>query len=131
MNKVILCGNLGTDVEMRYTQNQTPVGSFSVATTSKKKDKEVTTWHKIICWSKTAENCAKYLSKGSKVLIEGEITTRTWEGKDGKKNYATEITAHSVQFLSASKGDGNKQRENTNTDYVSGFETSEVDDTPF
>lgn len=111
MNKVILVGNLGSDPELRYTQGGEPVANFSLATNKKWKNKsgesqEHTEWHKIVVWGKTAENCEKFLKKGSKVLIEGEIQTREWEDKEGGKRYTTEIKALGVDFLSTSSDSG-------------------------
>jgi single-strand DNA-binding protein len=76
INKVILIGNLGADPEIRYTQNGAAVASFTVATTEKWKGQdgqmqESTEWHRIIAWQRLAEICGEYLSKGSKVDIEG------------------------------------------------------------
>lgn len=100
LNKVMLIGNLGGDPEMRYTQNQTPVVNFNLATTEKYNDKQETTWHRIVVWGKQAENCSKYLTKGKSVFIEGRITVRNWEDKEGVKRTSTDITAHTVVFLS-------------------------------
>lgn len=109
MNIVCLVGNLGQDPELRFTQNQTAVCNFSVATSEKKKDgKEEVTWHNIVTWEKTAENCKKFLSKGKKVAVTGKITTRTWEDKVGVKHYKTEIVAHHVEFLTP-RTDAEKQ----------------------
>ena len=108
-NKVIIQGNLGQDPELRHTANQTAVCTLSVATTDYGKDKEgnkteFTEWHRVQCWSKTAENCAKYLSKGKSVLVEGRLQTRKWTDKNDIERYSTEIVANNVQFLSASGG---------------------------
>ena len=109
MNKAMLIGNLGKDPELRYTQNQTAVASFSVATAERQKKGEtwenVTEWHNVVTWGKTAENCAKYLAKGKKVFVEGKIQTRSWEDKDGNKRYTTEIVAQNVQFLDSKSDD--------------------------
>lgn len=110
MNKVFILGQLGGDPELRYTQNQTSVCNFSVATTERfTKDgeqQESIEWHRIVVWSKLAENCDKYLSAGKKVLIEGRIQTRSYEDKNGVKRSQTEIVANNVQFLSPkSEGD--------------------------
>ena len=119
MNKAILVGNLGSDPELRYTQSGEPVANFSLATNKKWTTKsggsqEHTEWHKIVVWGKTAENCEKFLKKGSKVLVEGEIQTRTWE-KDGATQYTTEIKARHVEFLSSSSapsdGGGRQKRQ--------------------
>jgi single-strand DNA-binding protein len=105
-NKVFLVGRLGNDPDLRYTQNQTAVVNFSLATSEYVADKnggegkEHTEWHKIVVWQKQAENCHKYLVKGSLVHIEGKIQTRQWEDKDGSKRYSTEVVAQSVKFLS-------------------------------
>ena len=104
INKVILIGNLGADPEMRYTQNGTPVATFNVATTEKWKgqdgqQQEQTEWHRIVAWRKLAEICGEYLSKGSKVYIEGRLTTRKWADKDGNTRYTTEIQAREMKIL--------------------------------
>ena len=104
VNKVILIGNLGRDPELRYTQGGQAVASFSIATTENftkktgEKD-ERTEWHRIVAWGRTAELCAQYLAKGRSVYIEGRLTTREWENKEGQKQRTTEIVAQSVQFL--------------------------------
>lgn len=108
VNKVILVGNLGQDVELKYGQSGTAVGNFSLATTEKWKDKsgqqqEKTEWHKVVTFGKTAENCAKYLAKGRKVYVEGKLQTDSYE-KDGITRYTTKIIADQVQFLDSSSG---------------------------
>jgi len=104
VNKVILIGNLGADPELKHTTSGTAVCTLSVATTDKRKDQagdwtESTEWHRVNIWQKTAENCAKYLKKGSKIYVEGRLGTRKWENKDGVTMYSTEVTAFTVQFL--------------------------------
>lgn len=108
VNKVILIGNLGAEVELRYTKGGIAVCSLSLATTDKRKDEsgewlEQTEWHRINVWKNAAEACAKYLKKGSQIYVEGKLGTRKWENKDGVTMYSTEITAFTVQFLD-SKG---------------------------
>lgn len=109
LNKVLLMGNLGKDPELRMTTSQMPVCQFSLATSEKRKDAsgnfvEQTEWHNIVTFGKTAENCAKYIKKGSSVFIDGRIQTRKWQDKEGKDRYTTEIIANTVQFLSRSQG---------------------------
>jgi len=109
INKVILIGNLGADPEIRYTQNGTAVATFNVATTETWKDQagvkqEKTEWHKIVAWKRLAEICGEYLSKGSKVYIEGKLQTRQWEDKEGNKRYTTEIVAWEMKMLSPRGG---------------------------
>jgi single-strand DNA-binding protein len=111
VNKVILVGNLGADPEMRYTPSGAGVCEFRIATSESWTDKnnqrqERTEWHRVIVWGKRAEVCAKYLSKGRQVYVEGRIQTRTYDDKDGNKRYVTEIIANDVQFLGGREGAG-------------------------
>lgn len=105
INKVILIGNLGRDPEVRYTPDGTAVANFTIATSEAWKDKDTgekrerTEWHRIVAWRRLGEICGEYLSKGSKVYIEGKLQTREWQDKDGAKRYTTEIVATEVQFL--------------------------------
>jgi single-strand DNA-binding protein len=109
VNKVILIGNLGSDPEVRYTQSGQAVAHFNIATTDAWTDKngqtqERTEWHRIVVWAKQAENCAKYLSKGRQVYLEGRLQTRDWQDKEGNKRQTTEIVANDVQFLGGGAG---------------------------
>lgn len=113
INKVILIGNLGRDPEMRYTQAQQPIASFSVATSESWTDRatnerrERTEWHRVVCFRRLAEICGEYLRKGSKVYIEGSLQTRSWEGQDGQTRYSTEVVAREMQMLDGrGTGDG-------------------------
>jgi single-strand DNA-binding protein len=109
VNKVILLGNLGRDAETSYTASQTAVTKFSVATSRRWKDqqsgewKEETNWSNIILWR--GENVAPYLTKGTKVYVEGRLQTRSYEDKDGKKVWVTEVIADEV-ILVGGRGDG-------------------------
>lgn len=109
VNKVIIMGNLGQDPELRYTPTGTAVCTLNVATTDVRTDngnrQEKTEWHRIVVWSKQAENCAKYLSKGRTVFVEGRLQTRSWDDQQtGQKRYATEIVAQNVQFIGGGSG---------------------------
>jgi single-strand DNA-binding protein len=113
MNKAIIIGNLGKDPEVRYTNNGNAVAQFSVATSERWTDKggeaqERTDWHNIVVWGKQGENCGQYLSKGSKVCVEGSIRTRNYDDKDGVKRYVTEIIAQRVEFLNSKGGGGRR-----------------------
>ena len=104
LNKVMIIGNLGKDPEMRFTPAGNPVTSFSVATnrrytTAAGEQKEETEWFNVETWSKLAEQCNQFLSKGKLVYVEGRLRTHTWESQDGQKHYRTEIVANSVRFL--------------------------------
>jgi len=110
VNKVILIGNLGRDPETRFTNSGTSVTNFSLATKDSFADKsgtrqDRTDWHNIVVWGKQGETCAQYLKKGSPVYIEGRISYREYEAKDGSgKRKVTEIVATRVQFLSTRGG---------------------------
>jgi len=104
INKVILVGHLGKDPDLRYTPTGTPVATFSLATSEKFKDRdgqpqERTKWHNIVAWRGLAETCDKYLHKGKQVYIEGKITTRKYQDRDGQDRYITEIIADQMQML--------------------------------
>ena len=103
MNKVMLIGRLGVDPELKQAGSSN-VCNFTLATTEKWTDKsgekkERTEWHRIIAWGKQGEVCAKFLKKGSQVYVEGKIQTRSWENKEGKTQYATEILLDGFEFL--------------------------------
>ena len=104
VNKVILVGNLGRDPETRYAQNGTAVTRFSVATSESWRDRtsgeqqERTEWHNVVCFARLAEIAGEYLRKGSKVYIEGQLRTSSWEA-DGQKKYRTEVNAREMQML--------------------------------
>ncbi|WP_310600718.1 single-stranded DNA-binding protein [Desulfobulbus sp.] len=111
VNKVILIGNLGADPEIRYTQSGTPVATFRVATTERWKGQdgqmqEQTEWHSIVAWRRLAEICGEYLSKGSRVFIEGKLQTRKWQDQNGNDRYTTEIIAREMKMLSPRSGGG-------------------------
>ncbi len=112
--KIIVVGNLGRDPEMRYMPDGTAVTNFSIATSRRWADKatgeprEETTWFRITVWRKQAETANEYLSKGSKVLVEGRIKPdpntggpRLWTRQDGTVGASFEITADAVRFMSA------------------------------
>ena len=135
MNKVFVAGRLTRDVELKALPSGQNVASFSLATNRTWTDKdgnrqEDVEFHNIVVFGKTAENCAKYLSKGDGALVEGRNQTRSWEDQDGKKNYRTEIVAESVQF--GDKG-GDKPAEGKYTTKQPDYPEEEInpEDIPF
>ncbi|MBX4198769.1 single-stranded DNA-binding protein [Candidatus Parcubacteria bacterium] len=103
LNKALLIGNLTRDPEMKSLPSGIQVTSFGIATNRTYKDKngakqESTDFHNIVVFGRQAETVAQYLRKGSSVLVEGRMQTRSWDGADGKKNYRTEVVADRVQF---------------------------------
>lgn len=104
LNKVMLIGNLTRDPELRYTPQGTAVCTFSVATnrqwtTESGEKKEEAEFHRIVSWNKLAEICAKLLTKGRKVYVEGRLQTRNWTGQDGNQRTTTEIVISDMQVL--------------------------------
>ena len=106
MNKVILTGNLTKDPELKTTTNDLSVVKFTLAIPRKFKnaqgEKEVD-FLNVIVWRTLADNCGKYLKKGSKCSVVGTVQNRSYEAKDGTKRYITEIVAEEVEFLSTKK----------------------------
>ena len=104
INKAILVGNVGSDPELRYTQQGVAICSFRLATTERRPSsdgswKDITDWHTITLWRKKAELAHKTLRKGSGVYVEGRIVNRSWEGQDGQKRYSTEIEVDKIRLL--------------------------------
>jgi single-strand DNA-binding protein len=105
VNKVILVGRLGADPELKSVGNGQSVARLNIATSEswtgkdgQKQDR--TEWHRVVVWGRQAENCAKHLSKGRQVYVEGRLQTRSWEDTaSGQKKFSTEIVASTVQFL--------------------------------
>ncbi|MGH2366201.1 MAG: single-stranded DNA-binding protein [Chloroflexota bacterium] len=105
LNKCMIIGNVGRDPEMRYTSTGSAVTSFSVAVSRTWNPREggdqrdETEWFNIVAWSKLAETCNQYLTKGQRVFVEGRLQTRTWDGNDGVKHYRTELIANDMMML--------------------------------
>lgn len=100
MNKAILVGNLTRDCEHRTTPNGTSVTTFTVAV-QRRFEKDKADFLNCVAWKGLADNCAKYLQKGSKVGVVGQIQTRQYDDKNGVRRYITEIIADEVEFLSS------------------------------
>lgn len=111
INKVILVGNLGKDPNKRVLDSGVTVVNFPLATTECFKDRngkttDKTEWHNIVMWRGLAETAFRHLRKGSTVYLEGKLTTRTWEGPDGKKNYKTEVEVDHMVMMHHSRENG-------------------------
>lgn len=109
LNKVQLIGNLGKDPEVRVFEGNRKRVSFSLATSRTYKNKEgmsttKTEWHNIVLWSPTAEIAERFLTKGSQVYIEGEISNRSYDTNTGEKRYITEINGRQLLLLSRGAG---------------------------
>jgi single-strand DNA-binding protein len=111
INKVILVGRLGQDVELKYTASSDAVASMSVATSENWTDKsgqrqEKTEWHRVVMFRKLAEIANQYLKKGSQVYIEGKLQTNKWQDNTGADRYTTQIVANSMQMLDSKNSAG-------------------------
>ena len=119
MNKVFLVGNLTKDPELRYTQSGKATARMSIAINQGYGDKQTTDFFNLIAWEKTAELCDKFLSKGSKILVDGRLKNNNYE-KDGVKHYGVDVIVISIEFLDKKKFE---QKNNVETD--------DNDDIPF
>lgn len=104
INKVILVGNLGKDPEVRHLENGSVVAKFSIATNERYKDKSgevktLTEWHDVVVWRGLAEVAERLLTKGRLVYVEGKLTHRKWQDKDGNTRYTTEVLGNTLQLL--------------------------------
>jgi len=112
VNKVILLGNVGKDPEIRSTAGGTMVASFTLATSDRQKDaqgnwQDRTEWHNLKAFNRTAEIIRDYVKKGSKLYVEGKITTNSWDDKEsGQKRYRTEIIVNDLSLLSGREDGG-------------------------
>ena len=124
INKVIVIGNLGRDPEVRSLPSGQNVANLSLATTAQFKDRngerqKRTEWHRVVAFGKLADNCQRFLSKGRQVYVEGRLTTRQYEAKDGSgKRTRTEIIALQMRML-GNRANGNATK------------TEKTDDIPF
>ena len=132
VNKVILIGNLGRDPEVRHSQDGNKIVSFSVATSESWNDRktgerrEKTEWHRVVIFNdRLGEVAEKYLKKGSKVYVEGQLQTRKWTGDDNQERYTTEIVLNRFRGELTMLGDNN----NVAVDQPSNInETNELSD---
>ena len=113
VNKVILLGNVGKDPEIRSTQGGMTIASFSFATADRQKDQsgqyvDKTEWHNLVAFQRTAEVVRDYVKKGSQLMIEGKIQTRSWDDKEsGQKKFRTEILVNDLTLLGGGQGKEN------------------------
>lgn len=100
LNRCVLIGRLTKDPELRYTQDGKAVCSFTLAVDRNYGEKKLTDFFDIIAWNKMGESCANYLGKGKLAAVDGQMTTRSYEAKDGHKVKVYELVAQNVRFLS-------------------------------
>ena len=128
MNKCVIVGNLTKDPDLRTIPSSgTSVCNFTVAVSRRfanQAGEREADFIPVVVWRIQAENCAKYLRKGSSVAVSGSIQTRTYDGQDGTKRYVTEVMADEVQFLNRA-ADGNKTESSNSISEGSGFQNNE------
>lgn len=139
VNKVTLIGHLGKDPEVRTLENGSKVGSFSLATSENYKDKNdqwqsLTEWHNVVVWRYQAEKAERELKKGSLAYVEGKITHRKYQDKDGVERYATEIVAAQIFSLDKKENQNRSPMQSLDSGNVAPGISSpggENDDLPF
>ena len=135
INKVTLVGRLGADPEIRTLSNGAMVAKFSVATSENYKDKtgqwqEETQWHDVILWRQLAERAQQYLSKGSMIYLDGKLTHRKWQDKDGNPRKTTEVVGSFFRILD-SKRDGNDSSADNTAEAPRANDMEKEEDLPF
>lgn len=137
VNKVILLGNLGADPETRSLPSGDPVTNVNLATSEQWKDRESgeqrerTEWHRLVFFKRLAEIAGQYLSKGSKIYVEGKLQTRKWE-KDGQTHYSTEIVVSDLQMLDTAPPGGSAQTQQSRSSAPPPADENDFDeDIPF
>ena len=148
MNNVVLIGRLTRDPELRYIPNSgNAVSTFTLAVDKnlsrdkkqelESKNQPTADFIRIVVWGKQAENCANYLAKGRLIAVNGRIQTGSYDDKDGKRVYTSDVVANNVEFLewgdSANKGDNSNQSNQSDSGYsgIEGFHPTDNDDIPF
>jgi len=114
LNKVMLIGNLGKDPEVKTLDNGAKIATFPLATSENYKDKEGnrqtrTEWHNLVLWRGLADIAENYLHKGSQVFVEGRLSTRKWEDKEGNTRYTTEVIGDNLVLLGRAGEGGQNQ----------------------
>jgi single-strand DNA-binding protein len=133
INRTVLVGRITKDVELRYTNSNIAVATFTMAVNRGFKNadgKEETDFIPIVVWRKGAENVAKYLHKGSLCGVDGRIQTRNYEASDGTRRYITEVVADSVKFLDSKPKDDSTAQYDTTQEIPESLKKEEKED-PF
>ena len=135
VNKIILIGNVGKTPDVHHLEDGTAVARFSLATSETWKDKsgekkQETQWHAITAWRQLAELAEKYITKGMQIYLEGKVTYRTYDDKDGNKRYTTEIIAQEIRFLGSKPKEDHHDTKPDESPETGGDQTPEGDDLP-
>ena len=112
INRVELLGRVGSEPELRRTQNGTAVVQLRLATDRRSQNGEQQTdWHTVVCWAKQAEAVAEYVRKGERLYVAGRLHHESWETDQGERRSRTEVHAYEVIFLGSSGGNGSRESE--------------------
>lgn len=127
MNKVLLMGRITKDVELRQTQSGTPVASFTIAVNRRfaKEGQQNADFLSCVAWRQQAEFIAKHFGKGKMIAIVGNLQSRSWEGTDGKKQYATDVVVDEVYFTGEKKEEA---QGGDNSNPFAGFQPVDTED---
>ena len=135
MNRSVIVGRLTKDVDLRYTQNGKAVGNFTLAVNRPFRNQQTNDYDadfiNCVAWGKQAENLAQYMKKGSQVGVDGRIQTRTYDDRDGKTVYVTEVVADNIQFLESKKSNNQNnepQQQQENNPFEGNAESLDIDD---
>lgn len=126
MNKVMLIGRLTKDPELRYTQGGTAVASFTIAVDRRFSKEKEADFINCVAWQKTAEFISQYFRKGSKIVVEGRLQTRSYDAEDGSRRFVTEVVVEQGEF-----GDSKAKNENNSATGASGALEAEAYDVAF
>ena len=136
VNRVILLGNVGKDPDMKSTGGGTLVANLTLATTDRQKDghgnwNDRTEWHNLKAFGKTAEIIRDYVTKGSKIFIEGKIQTSSWDDKQsGQKKYRTEVIVNELTLCGGKENNGGS-RSQSSSSYDDSYDADEDNEIPF
>ncbi len=149
LNKVLLIGNTGRDMELRYTATGVAVGQFSLAVNSRRRSaagdwEDATEWFNVVVFGDQAERLAQWVTKGRQLFVEGRLQTRSWDDPDGNRRTRVEVIAQNVQLLGRA-GDGNggrgadedsfepspRSRGSREPAFSEDLEATDLDDLPF
>lgn len=146
LNKVMLIGNLGKDPEVKTLDNGAKIATFPLATSENYKDKDGnrqtrTEWHNLVLWRGLADIAESYLHKGSQVFVEGRLSTRKWEDKEGNTRYTTEVIGDNLVLLNRANDGAPQNTQASSSGFAGGFGsgrpstdelmTDAADDLPF
>lgn len=137
MQRLIIIGNLTHDPEIRSTQTGKNVCTFTIAVNRKKVSEPQTDFFRINAWNGLADTCARFLTKGKKVAVVGELQARTYEDRQGKTRLSLDVSADEVEFLSPKEDTPKPKKDRENSDGydhtadLAGFTDIRSDDLPF